>query len=73
MPDLTTTQAAADLQVTAETIAAYCKDGRLPGAYRVGRRWRVPTAALDAFKQPPPGLLAPRSRRSTAQQRRTAA
>lgn len=75
MPDLTTAQAATELQVTPETVAAYCKDQRLPGAYRLpgSTRWRIPWSAIEALRTPPPGLLAPRTRRSVAQHRRTAA
>lgn len=70
--DLTTAQAAERLQVTPETVAVWCKRGDLPGAYRLSRSWRIPPDALDALKTPAV-TLAPRSRRSAAQQKRTAA
>lgn len=71
MPDLTTAEAAAELRITPATVAIYAKHARLPGAYRVGRTWRIPPEALDAVKGDHMSLLAPRNARSTAQQRRT--
>ena len=71
MPDLTTAEAAAELRLTPATVAGYAKHARLPGAYRVGRTWRIPADALDAVKGDHTSLLAPRNARSTAQQRRT--
>lgn len=73
MPDLTTAQVAAELQVTPETVASYCKQELLPGSYRIGRHWRIPPKALESIRTPPPALLAPRSPRSVAQHRRRTA
>ena len=49
VPDLTVTQAAAELGVVAETIRRLLLAGHLTG-YKAGRRWRVTRAALDGFK-----------------------
>ena len=72
--DLTTAQAAAELQVGRETVVRYCAAGDLPGAYRLpSRHWRIPREAITALREPPRPLLAPRNRRSAAQQKRSAA
>ena len=38
------------------TIRGWCRDGRLPGAFRLrGREWRIPPAALAALRDSDPG------------------
>lgn len=55
--DLTVAEAAEKMRVTPAAVRAWVASGRIPGAYRVGRRsWRIPLAALDAAcpaAQPP--------------------
>lgn len=70
MPDLTTLEAAAELRLTPGTVAIYAKHARFPGAYKIGRSWRIPVESLDAVKGDHTSLLAPRNARSAAQQRR---
>lgn len=64
---LTPEQVAVELDFRKPTIYRMCRDGDLPGAKKFGREWRIPSTALEP--QPAP-LLAPRNRRSAAQQRR---
>jgi excisionase family DNA binding protein len=44
--DLTVEQAAKHLHRSESTIRDWVESGRLPGAYKRGRVWRVPRAAL---------------------------
>ncbi len=44
--DLTVEQAATHLHRSESTIRDWVESGRLPGAYKRGRVWRVPRAAL---------------------------
>ncbi len=44
-------EAAAVLKVPPKTVTALCAQGRIPGAAKVGRRWRIPaTAIVDYFE-----------------------
>lgn len=54
---------------SAETVRKYARSGELP-ARRFGRSWRIHKSALEPPEAPAP-LLAPRNRRSAAQQRKT--
>jgi excisionase family DNA binding protein len=40
---------------TVATAARWCREGRLPGAFLVGRTWVIPSAALEGFEPPEPG------------------
>ncbi len=52
--DLTVGDVAARLGRAPGTVATWCRDGRLPGAYRLhGREWRVPRSALRALRDAP--------------------
>lgn len=70
MPDLTTSQAAAQLSekgytdrnggpVKARTVQAWCEQGRFPHAYRVGEGyravWQIPIGDVEQFLPPPIG------------------
>src|SRR5437868_2556501 len=44
--DLTDTEVAQRLGKHPRTIQRWCSAGRLPGAYKAGRSWRIPHAAL---------------------------
>lgn len=72
MPDLTTRQAAHELQLKPETVALYAESGRFPGAWKLGGRWRIPPEDLAALKPDTASILPARNARSRAQQRRTA-
>ena len=37
------------LHVPRKTIVALCRTGKLPGARKVGRGWRIPEAAVASF------------------------
>ncbi len=52
MGHLSTTQVAQRLGVSSATVAAWCRDGRLP-AEKVNGRWRVPEEALQALPTAP--------------------
>lgn len=49
---LTTSEAAERLGVEPRTVAKWCRDGRLPNAYKTGSdgdgEWRIPPASVDA-------------------------
>lgn len=44
---LTPDEAASELKVPVRTVVQLCAQGRIPGAAKVGRRWRIPRAALE--------------------------
>lgn len=46
-PDLSDREAAEALRVHVRTVQRWCAKGALPGAYKAGRRWRIPRASLD--------------------------
>ena len=47
MPDVLTVPEVADvLRVDHTTVRRMCDRGSLPGAFRAGRQWRIPRAAL---------------------------
>lgn len=48
--DYTVSAVARLLSRAAPTVRAYCKAGRFPGAYQQGKDWRIPPAALEAFR-----------------------
>ena len=51
--DLTADQVAEVVDRTPACIRGWCRDGKLPGAYRMGegsREWRIPREALDNLK-----------------------
>ena len=51
--DLTVDQVADVMGRTSACIRGWCRDGKLPGAYRAGegsREWRVPPRALDEYR-----------------------
>ena len=63
---LTPAEAAARLGVHAKTLTRAAKDGRVPGARRVGTGWRFDPATLDLHPvaAPPSVGTAPASRRA---------
>uniref|UniRef100_UPI00404964BF helix-turn-helix domain-containing protein n=1 Tax=Brachybacterium sp. GPGPB12 TaxID=3023517 RepID=UPI00404964BF len=74
MEFFTVNEAASLLKPHPETIRIHCKEGRLPGAFKLGGRgpWRIPAGAIEDLGKPPephPVLgFAPRNKRSIAQQ-----
>jgi excisionase family DNA binding protein len=46
--DLSDREVAQALGKSVRTIQRWCQAGKLPGAYRAGRPWRIPRSALDA-------------------------
>jgi excisionase family DNA binding protein len=49
--ELTVTDLAAQFQRSASTVRGWIETGRFPDAYKLrGRDWRVPLAAVDAFR-----------------------
>lgn len=44
-----TTDAAKLLQMTNRRIVGLCNEGKFPGAYKVGRNWRIPMSALNQY------------------------
>lgn len=67
---LTLTKAAEQLDLNPETVRLLAKRGDLPGSRKFGNAWRIPATALEPDTSPKP-LIAPPSKRSLAQQRRT--
>lgn len=67
---LTPEDVAQELGMHVETIRVQCRAGDWPGARKFGPKWRIPAVALEPDTTPRP-LIAPPSRRSRAQQRRT--
>jgi len=43
-------EAALALNVSPRSVQRYCSDGKLPGAFKEGRSWRIPAQALRAFQ-----------------------
>ena len=56
--DLTTDEVAAALRLHRATVQRWLKAGRLKG-YQMGRSWRVPRAALEAFRRCERGSMGP--------------
>jgi len=56
---LTPVQVAERLAVPVGTVVMMCASGRLPGAKKFGRRWRIPEAALRAYFAAPDGAPPP--------------
>jgi len=52
--DLTVTELAYVLRLHPKSVRRHLRSGHLPSAYRLGPRgqWRVPLAAIEAFKGP---------------------
>lgn len=46
---LTVAEVAASQRVSVRTVHRWISAGQIPGAYRAGKRWRIPPAALAAF------------------------
>ena len=43
MPDVTVSQAAEELGISAARVRALCGEGRIVGARKIGRDWLIPT------------------------------
>lgn len=72
MPELLTTREVADyLRLNVQTVQAYIRAGKFPGARVIGRKYLIPAADVNAYLNPPKPSLAPRNNRSRAQQRST--
>ena len=52
---LATTDVAQRYGVTVTAVARWCRDGRFPNAWRLGRAWVIPAADLDGFEPPVSG------------------
>lgn len=50
-PIWTPAEIAARWQVTESAVVGMCRTGRLPGAFKAGRQWRISLDALLAFEQ----------------------
>jgi excisionase family DNA binding protein len=53
IPELTPKQVAYFVQVPEKTIVALCAQGRIPGAKKIGRRWRVNTKSFLQWCEQP--------------------
>jgi excisionase family DNA binding protein len=49
---LTVEQVADQTHAAPSTAARWCREGKLPGARRIGRRWLVPAAAVAGDEAP---------------------
>ena len=63
--DLTVEAAAQLLKRKPSTVRGWCAAGDLPGAYRRGRAWYIPRAALERPRAPEPVRSTPEPVRST--------
>lgn len=48
-PFVTTGEVAKELRVSAATVIRRIEEGDFPGAYRVGRPWRIPRSSWIAY------------------------
>ena len=48
-PFVTTGEVAQELRVSPATVIRFIKDGDFPGAYQVGRPWRIPRSSWIAY------------------------
>lgn len=55
MPETTysTKEAAEYLKVSVNRVLDLIEEGRLPGAYRVGRVWKIPAESVESFERLP--------------------
>ena len=60
--DLTLVQVADALDRSVSTIRTWCNSNRMVGAYKLGRSWRIPRAALDSLRNGPVEAPTPLSR-----------
>jgi len=63
---MTTAQLAVALACTEQTVSQYAKHGKIPGAVKVGNKWRFPDDVIErmAAAQANPHLPRPRKRRA---------
>jgi excisionase family DNA binding protein len=54
-PDLTTEQAAQELQLRPKTVRRLARDGRIRGVRR-GSTWRFPRTAIEAYRSGGPAV-----------------
>lgn len=52
---LTATEVAERLGVSDQAVLNWIKDGRVPGAQRVGRTWAIPEGNIDLIDRPSMG------------------
>lgn len=48
--DLTDREVAELLGPSVVTVQRWCRDGKLAGVYKVGRKWRIPVRAVDEMR-----------------------
>jgi len=60
--DLTDREVAELLGPSVVTVQRWCRDGRLAGAYKVGRKWRIPVRAADEMRSSTDARKARRAR-----------
>ena len=76
MTILTASEVADRLRLTTRTVTIYAAEGRFPGAFKAGPRWRFPESALAAYIErqtpTPRGGLTPRDARSESARRSAA-
>jgi excisionase family DNA binding protein len=44
-----TTEAAKLLRMTSRRVVGLCDEGKLPGAFRSGRNWRIPAGSVKQY------------------------
>src|SRR5215207_2778933 len=52
MDELTDREVARELRVHVRTVQRWCGRGLLEGAFKAGRRWRIPRAAVQQLRDP---------------------
>lgn len=71
----TANEVADQLRVNTATITRYAKQGMFPGAFKVGKNWRIPADAIQQFINANAGVavdahqVAPRNRRARTAKR----
>ena len=62
LEDLTIDAIAKALDRSPNTVRRWCASGRIRGAYRLGREWRVPRASLQSLRESGEPESEPRTR-----------
>ena len=46
-----TTEAAALLQMTGRRVVGLCSEGKLAGAFKAGRNWKIPMESIKKYRE----------------------
>lgn len=48
---ISTKTASEDIDLKVRTLQEWCKAGKVPGAFKIGKDWRIPKKNWDEFKK----------------------